>query len=409
VPLSSMSLWGWSVPIAGGNYYRQFPHRLMRAAFRHWNAVQQEPFVMYFQIWELDRDQPIISASSLLTRIRHYRNLGKMGWVLSDYFRQACFQSIAQHLGLSDELAAGSFAMAAPPRERIRAGFEVVGTSESEAASRRTKVTLVVPCYNEELVLPYLANTLSEVECAYADRYQLHFVFVDDKSKDGTLAALERIFGSHPRSTIVAHSTNLGVAQAILTGIRAAETEIVCSIDCDCTYDPQQIGALIPLLTDGIDVVTASPYHRDGRVVNVPQWRLFLSRTLSALYRCVFRTKLATYTSCFRVYRKSAWLDVPVHESGFLGVVEMLGVLDRRGRGIAECPAVLEVRMLGRSKMKLLRTILGHIKLLAWLASLRLRSWGGTADANTKRSGEVRPHRSIQLPDPTMTKGKTHG
>jgi polysaccharide deacetylase family protein (PEP-CTERM system associated) len=409
VPLSTMSLWGWSLPIAGGNYYRQFPHRFMKAAFHRWNAVHQEPFVMYFQVWELDRDQPIISASSFLTRIRHYRNLGKMGWVLSDYFRQARFQPIAQHLGLSDELAAGRFEIVPPSRERIRAGFEVGGASESEAASRRTKVTLVVPCYNEELVLPYLANTLSEVERAYADRYQLHFVFVDDKSRDGTYAALERVFGSHPRSTIVGHSTNLGVAQAILTGIRAAQTEIVCSIDCDCTYDPHQIGAMIPLLTDGIDLVTASPYHREGRVVNVPEWRLFLSRTLSALYRCVFRTKLATYTSCFRVYRKSAWLDVPVRESGFLGVVEMLGVLDQRGRGIAECPAVLEVRMLGRSKMKLLRTIVGHIKLFARFASLRLRSWGGAADAYEKRPGEVRPLRSLPLPDPTMTKGKTHG
>jgi len=408
VPLSSMSALGFSFPIAGGNYYRQFPHRLMKAAFRRWNAVESEPFVMYFQVWELDRDQPIISSSSLLTRIRHYRNLGKMGWVLSDYFREARFHSIAQHLGLSDALEPGRAEIVLPARERIRAGFEVVGSSESEAA-RRAKVTLVVPCYNEELVLPYLANTLSEVERAYADRYQLHFVFVDDKSRDGTYAALERIFGSHPRSTIVGHPTNLGVAQAILTGIRAAQTEIVCSIDCDCTYDPHQIGAMIPLLTDGIDVVTASPYHRDGRVVNVPEWRLFLSRTLSALYRRVFRNKLATYTSCFRVYRKSAWMDVPVRESGFLGVVEMLAVLDRRGSGIVECPAVLEVRMLGRSKMKLLRTILGHIKLFTWFASLRLRSWGGTADGNGKRSGEVRPLRSLPLADRRMTKGKTHG
>ena len=34
---------------------------------------------------------------------------------------------------------------------------------------------------------------------------------------------------------------NRGVAAAILTGIRAADTDIVCSIDCDCTYDPLQL------------------------------------------------------------------------------------------------------------------------------------------------------------------------
>ena len=409
VPLSTLDAFGLSIPIAGGNYYRQFPHRLMKAAFQRWNRTHSEPFVMYFQVWELDRDQPRISASSLLTRIRHYRNLGKMGWVLSDYFRDAHFQSIAEHLGLSEALGLGKTAPVPAPRERIRAGFEVGGSGGTEAAARRAKVTVVVPCYNEELVLPYLANTLSEVERAYADRYQLHFMFVDDKSQDGTYAALKRIFGGHPRSTILGHSTNLGVAQAILSGIRAAQTEIVCSIDCDCTYDPQQIGAMIPLLVDGVDLVTASPYHREGRVLNVPGWRLVLSRTLSALYRRVFRTKLATYTSCFRVYRRSAWIDVPIRESGFLGVVEVLGVLDRRGCGIVECPAVLEVRMLGRSKMKLLRTILGHIKLLARLASLRLRVWGDAADAHGKRPGEPRQPRSLPLPEATLPKGKTHG
>jgi polysaccharide deacetylase family protein (PEP-CTERM system associated) len=407
VPLSTMNMFGCTLPIAGGNYYRQFPHRMMRAAFHRWNRTQEAPFVMYFQVWELDRDQPRISTSSLLTRIRHYRNLGKMGWVLSDYFRQARFQSIGEHLGLSDALSSARTEPVAV-RERIRAGFEVSGSSEAEEA-RRTKVTLVVPCYNEELVLPYLANTLNEVEREYAGRYQLHYVFVDDKSQDGTLAALHRIFGHHPRCTVLGHSANLGVAHAILSGIRAAPTEIVCSIDCDCTYDPKQIATLIPMLTDGVDLVTASPYHRDGRVLNVPAWRLVLSRTLSALYRRIFHTKLATYTSCFRVYRRSAMLDVPIRETGFLGVVEMLAVLDRRGCGIVECPAVLEVRMLGRSKMKLLRTIFGHVKLWARLASLHLRSWGGAADGKGKQAGDVRLARSLPLPEPTMPKGKTHG
>ena len=409
VPLSTMNVLGLSVPIAGGNYYRQFPHRMMKAAFHRWNATHHEPFVMYFQVWELDRDQPRISASSLLTRIRHYRNLGKMGWVLSDYFRQAQFQSIGEHLGLAEVLVPGKTEIAPAPRERIRAGFEVGATSETETAARRAKVTVVVPCYNEELVLPYLSNTLEQVERAYAERYQLHFVFVDDRSQDGTYAALNRIFGSHPRCTILRHSTNLGVAHAILTGIRAAQTEIVCSIDCDCTYDPHQIGAMIPLLTDGIDLVTASPYHREGRVVNVPEWRLVLSRTLSAFYRRILRTKLATYTSCFRVYRRSAAIDVPIRERGFLGVVEMLGLMDRQGCAIVECPAVLEVRMLGRSKMKLLRTILGHIKLLARFTSLSLSPRGGAADGKGRRSGEVRHRPPLPLPETTMPKGKIHG
>jgi hypothetical protein len=136
---------------------------------------------------------------------------------------------------------------------------------------------------------------------------------------------------------------------------------------------------MIPRLTDGVDLVTASPYHPDGAVRNVPGWRLFLSKGSSFLYRRVLRQKLYTYTSCFRVYRRSAVLGLDVREKNFLGVAELLGKLDLRGSRIVEHPATLEVRMLGRSKMKTLRTILGHLKLLSRLALLRLWRGGSVA------------------------------
>ena len=163
----------------------------------------------------------------------------------------------------------------------------------------------------------------------------------------------------------------MGLARTIETGIRHAETPVVCSIDCDCTYDPHELGRMIPLLTDGVDLVTASPYHPQGSVRNVPFWRIFLSKSLSKLYRVVLRQKLHTYTSCFRVYRRETALGISVERGGFFGVTEMLGRLDLQGRRIVECPATLDVRVLGRSKMKILLTIMGHLSLLAQLVGLR--------------------------------------
>ena len=139
----------------------------------------------------------------------------------------------------------------------------------------------------------------------------------------------------------------------------------------DCTYDPHELVHMLPLLEKDVDLVTASPYHRDGGVRNVPSWRLFLSRGASFLYRRVLRSKLDTYTSCFRVYRRDAFTDLYLSESGFLGVAEMLGRVDLSGGNIVEFPAVLEVRLFGISKMKTAKTILGHLKLLSRLAKLR--------------------------------------
>jgi dolichol-phosphate mannosyltransferase len=126
---------------------------------------------------------------------------------------------------------------------------------------------------------------------------------------------------------------------------------------------------MIPLLTDDFDLVTASPYHPKGNVMNVPAWRLFLSKGASRLYGKVLHHKLSTYTSCFRVYRRSSVVDLELRELGFLGVAETLSVMDLKGYRIREFPTTLHVRILGRSKMKVVRNILGHLRNL-------LRMWG---------------------------------
>jgi hypothetical protein len=363
IPPSSWSLCGLALPLAGGNWFRQLPHTLVRPLVRRWHRRHCSPFVMYFHVWELDPGQPLLNAGSLLTRIRHYRNLDKMEWVLKDYFRTCLVTGIAEHLGLAPEPVQ-------PRPEGAPARLIPRMPPVSWQPSARVPVSLVIPCFNEEGSLEYLANTLRGV-AASLKSYELSFVFVDDGSGDGTWDVLNRLFGSRSDCTLVRHDRNRGVAAAILTGLRAAGTEIVASIDCDCTYDPHGLATMIPRLTDGVDLVTASPYHPDGRVLNVPAWRLSLSRGASFLYRLVLRQKLHTYTSCYRVYRRRAVIGLTLREEGFLGVAEMLARLDLQGSTVVEHPATLEVRLLGRSKMKVLRSIAGHLRLLARLAALR--------------------------------------
>ncbi|HEY0657107.1 MAG TPA: glycosyltransferase family 2 protein, partial [Pyrinomonadaceae bacterium] len=236
----------------------------------------------------------------------------------------------------------------------------------------QSSVSVVIPCYNEEPTLSYLANTLRSVEENLSEHgFSPEFIFIDDCSKDNTLEKLRELFGQKENVRIVPHETNKGVAAGIMTGLREAKTEIVCSMDCDCTYDPHELVRMLPLLTENIDLVTASPYHPAGGVRNVPGWRLFLSKGASFLYRRVLHSKLDTYTSCFRVYRRSSVIDLPIEEKGFLGVAEMLGRLDLEGGRIVEFPAVLEVRLFGFSKMKTARTIFGHLKLISKLSKMR--------------------------------------
>ncbi|HEU5154227.1 MAG TPA: DUF3473 domain-containing protein [Gemmatimonadales bacterium] len=365
-PISSVDLFGFAVPIAGGNWYRQLPPWFVRRAVEQWTRTYTTPYLMYFHVWELDPDPPRISAASWIQRVRTYRNLDRMPDRIREYLSRYRFTAVAEHLGLAVQTQP-------PPAPKPVAPPPVpIVPVSRKGKDVRLPATVVIPCYNEELILPYLANTLRSVEEKLGDRYRLEFLFVDDTSSDDTHQALQRLFGERANYRIVRHARNLGVAGAIGTGLAAAETEIVCSIDCDCTYDPHLLGEMIPLLAPDVDLVTASPYHPGGSVRNLPAWRLSLSRSLSRLYRLLLRHKLYTYTSCFRVYRRGQVLQLGIRNTDFLGIAELVARLDLAGGNIAEFPATLQVRMLGRSKMRVLETILGHLSLLVRLAFVRM-------------------------------------
>ena len=363
-PYSTRNVGLGLLPISGGNYFRQIPFTLMRHAVNDWHERYDEPLVLYFHVWELDPEQPRISAASRYNRIRHYRKLDKMEWVLKEYLKKYDFVCGAEFLNVKEEISLGN--------QQLEARSEKIEVQRPKIKDQKP-ISVVIPCYDEEQTLPYLSNTLRSVEQNLSEKgYDVKFIFVDDCSKDDTLDKLNELFGAMENVRIVRHETNKGVAAGIMTGIKAAETEIVCSMDCDCTYDPHELENMLPLLTEDVDMVTASPYHDKGGVRNVPGWRLFLSKGASFLYRRALRSKLSTYTSCFRVYRRSSVVDLKLKETGFLGVAEMLGKLDLKGGKIIEYPAELEVRLFGFSKMKTARTIFGHLKLLSHLTKERV-------------------------------------
>jgi hypothetical protein len=384
IPPSTMPFAGGWWPIAGGNYLRQLPESLMNSAIEKWQQTESSPFVMYFQVWELDELQPRLSVTGRLTKIRHYRNLGKYRTLLPQYLASANFTSIQDHAKLNgsplSSLSKQVHNLAERPvRARLLNEVAVTTPDEDSTAGnsgiRRTQrpaATLVIPCYNEESTLPYLHRTMQSLRHELSRQWDLKILFVDDCSKDNTYEVLQSLFGDDTDIGILRHETNKGVSAAILTGINAAQTEIIASIDADCSYDPHELTHMLPRLTRDVAMVTASPYHRDGKVNNVPSWRLVLSHTLSCMYRILLGQKLSTWTSCFRVYRKQQIVDLPLVENGFLGTAELAAQLSLHGRKIVEHPATLEVRLFGFSKMKTVRTILAHLRLLSKVVARKL-------------------------------------
>jgi dolichol-phosphate mannosyltransferase len=272
-------------------------------------------------------------------------------------------------------------------------------TNCAAIAERSTSVqpllTVMVPCHNEAESLPRLFFELDRLESALQEQYELEFLLVDDGSRDATWEMLLSHAAERANVRLAKHDECRGIAAALATGISQARGEIVASLDADCTYEPLQLVRLLRLLTDGVDVVVASPYHPAGEVVGVPRWRLALSQLASRCYRLLMHNKLHTYTSCVRVYRKAAVADVSVAQAGFVGVVELLWRVDQRGGTIVECPAVLAVRTTGQSKMRLLRTSLAHARFLFSATIERALSFAGRG---RRRQSTVQPSLTPQTP-----------
>ena len=121
------------------------------------------------------------------------------------------------------------------------------------------KLSLVVPCYNEE---GNVERFFSETNRAFANNVDdYEFVFVDDGSTDSTYSKLESIYVSNPQSDIqvLSFSRNFGKEAALFAGINNAKGDWVCLIDADLQQRPEVVLQMLDVirLNPAVDCVTA--------------------------------------------------------------------------------------------------------------------------------------------------------
>lgn len=120
-------------------------------------------------------------------------------------------------------------------------------------------LSVVVPCFNEELVLPETSKRLGEVlnELINKNKVSLgsYILFVDDGSSDGTWEIIENLADDNPIYRGIKLSRNKGHQLALLAGLHSAEGDIVISVDADLQDDLNAIGEMIDEYHLGSDVV----------------------------------------------------------------------------------------------------------------------------------------------------------
>ena len=130
------------------------------------------------------------------------------------------------------------------------------------ADGARPELTVVVPVYNEEAVLPEFHARLTCVLDATVASYEV--LYVNDGSRDGSLELMRDLHRRDPRVALVDLSRNFGKEIAMTAGLDRARGDAVVVIDADLQDPPELIPALVERWRAGFDNVYASRRNRSG-------------------------------------------------------------------------------------------------------------------------------------------------
>lgn len=216
-----------------------------------------------------------------------------------------------------------------------------------------SRITIVIPTYNEAENLPTLAAELWALPIT-----DLGVLVVDDASPDGTGAVADDLAGRQPgRLRVIHREGKLGLGSAYLTGFRfalEAGAEVVGQMDADFSHRPAYLPGFLESL-DQADMVLGSRYVEGGQIDE--RWelpRLLLSSFGNLYARTLLGLGVRDATGGYRLWRRETLENMPlerVRSNGYVFQVEMAYLAERTGHRIKEEPIYFEDRRIGESKM----------------------------------------------------------
>jgi len=126
------------------------------------------------------------------------------------------------------------------------------------------KISLIVPCYNEEEALPFFYEAICKISKEMKDE-EFEFIFIDDGSKDNTLNILKKFAQNDERVRFISFSRNFGKESAMYAGLEHSTGDFTAIMDADMQDPPELLPEMYNYLKDGeYDSVATRRVTRDG-------------------------------------------------------------------------------------------------------------------------------------------------
>ena len=207
---------------------------------------------------------------------------------------------------------------------------------------------VVIPTYDEK------DNVTPMAEAVLAQGEDIHILFVDDNSPDGTGDVIDSLAEKNERVHCLHRTKKEGLGRAYVAGfMKAMELGAgdVIQMDCDFSHNPKDIARLLAV---NADLVIGSRYVKGGSTPGWPFKRRLISRAGGVFIRTVTGMPIADPTGGFKRWRRAALekMDLPsVESSGYSFQLEMNHRAWKRGLEIAETPISFTDRERGYSKI----------------------------------------------------------
>jgi undecaprenyl-phosphate 4-deoxy-4-formamido-L-arabinose transferase len=209
-------------------------------------------------------------------------------------------------------------------------------------------LSVIIPVYNEEEVLPALFARLYPALDALGRSYEI--VFVNDGSRDRSAAMLREQFQKRPEVTrVILFNGNFGQHMAIMAGFEHCRGNRVVTLDADLQNPPEEIGKLLAKMDEGHDYVGSIRRMRQDAA-----WRRWASKAMNRMRERITHIRMTDQGCMLRAY------DRPIVEA-IRASREVSTYIPALAYSYAHNPAEVEVeheeRLAGESKYSLYKLI----------------------------------------------------
>ena len=158
------------------------------------------------------------------------------------------------------------------------------------------KITLLIPCYNEQEVLEQLWLRLNTI-LGEISAVSFVILFINDGSTDNTLHVIKKLAAQHPQISYLDLSRNFGKELAMIAGLDYADSDAVIIMDADLQHPPELIPEMIAYWKEGYDDVCAKRRQRTGESF-IRRWA---ANTFYSLLQKISTIKIQEHVGDFRL------------------------------------------------------------------------------------------------------------